>query len=99
MLAVQPPPEPAPKFWCRCRTCGHSRVSDWPDLPPDLDGTSCNSCGSEEITLFEIATRRAIRLPRLLIPPPVRYRCADCGSGGLTSDGDTCPACLGTGFL
>ncbi|MEV4251970.1 hypothetical protein AB0J52_02240 [Spirillospora sp. NPDC049652] len=99
MLAIPPPAEPAPMFWYRCRACGHSRVSDWPDLPSDLDGTSCNSCGSEEITLFEVATRRAIRLPRPLIPPPVRYRCADCGSGGLTSDGNTCPACLGAGFL
>lgn len=28
-----------------------------------------------------------------------RWRCCDCGGGGLTSTGDTCPLCGGAGFL
>ncbi|MFC9973486.1 hypothetical protein ACFVH6_21590 [Spirillospora sp. NPDC127200] len=88
----------APRFWYRCRSCGHSRASDWIDLPGDLAGTSCNSCGSEQITLYEIATRAPLVLPRPLVPPVRRFVCCDCGGGGLTSCGDTCPACLGAGF-
>ncbi|MGK5557673.1 hypothetical protein ACSNOI_39300 [Actinomadura kijaniata] len=90
--------KPAPRFWHRCRSCGHSRASDWPDLPADLTGTACNSCGSEEITLYELATRAALRLPRPLIPPVQRYTCCHCGGTGLDSLANTCPACLGAGF-
>jgi len=34
---------------------------------------------------------------RPLPPLPVREQCCDCGGGGLTSLGDTCPSCLGYG--
>ncbi|GAA1571779.1 hypothetical protein GCM10009678_63060 [Actinomadura kijaniata] len=90
--------KPAPRFWYRCRSCGHSRASDWLALPADLTGAACNSCGCEEITLYELATRAAVRLPRPLIPPVQRYTCCHCGGTGLDSLANTCPACLGAGF-
>jgi hypothetical protein len=32
-----------------------------------------------------------------LVPPVQRWQCCHCGGGGLTSDGDTCPHCDGSG--
>lgn len=43
---------------------------------------------------MDASTEPARPLPPL---PPVRERCCDCGGGGLTSHGDTCPSCLGHG--
>ena len=43
---------------------------------------------------MDTSVEPARSLPLLL---PVRERCCDCGGGGLTSLGDTCPSCHGYG--
>ncbi|MBW8487248.1 hypothetical protein [Actinomadura parmotrematis] len=97
-----PAPEPTPRFWYRCRDCGHSRPLPWRAWPcreTTLAAVRCGSCASPRITAHDTATRATVRLPRPLVVPPVRYRCGDCGTTGLTSDCLTCPACLGAGFI
>ncbi len=43
---------------------------------------------------MDTSAKPACSLPSL---PPVRERCCDCGGGGLTSLGETCPSRNGLG--
>jgi hypothetical protein len=86
-----------PRFWYRCRTCRHSRASTWLTLAANLSDRCCGSCESPRITVYEIATRTAIALPRPLAPVAQLWQCCTCGGSGLDSYGDTCPHCHGNG--